>query len=159
MLEPKRIFIVPACAAEASGELSNQGVQQARQLGDAFGDIELKAAYCGSSQPSQETDMAIAARQGLALRRKPMLEIEGDEEAPSARSHVIHAFDTVAKVSPGRVTLVVTDLAAAAFIVEHCLGEPLGATDTLEEASITEITLTEGTYQVERLGDATHLSS
>lgn len=160
MLDDRRLFLVPPADTEADGELSVLGVRQSQALGDALGDVALRAVYAGPGLAEGDTATAIAQRHGLVVRRKPALGFRPSEPFTSAAARVIEAFETIARVGPGRISLVVAPFEAVRIILAHCSGLAPSPEDPLElaPASITEITVEEACSVVERLGDISHLS-
>lgn len=161
MLEARRVFLVPPADAEFDGELSVVGVKQSRALGDALGDVPLRAVYAGPGLAAQDTAAAIAQRHSLVVRRKPALGVDPAASFDEVVASVVEAFETIARAGPGRTSLVVAHLEAARILLSHCSGLAPSPDDrlTLEPASVTEITVEEARYVVERLGDTSHISS
>jgi broad specificity phosphatase PhoE len=158
-LDARHLFLVPPCEADSDGELNVLGVRQARALGDAFGDVPLRAVYTGPGLASEDTAEAIAQRHGLVVRRKPALGLSDEERFDAAAARIIEVFETIARAGSGRTSLVALAAEAARIIVAHCTGVAPSVDDRLmlPPASITEITIEETLYSVERVGDITHL--
>lgn len=158
-LDERHLFLVPPCEADLDGELNVLGVRQARALGDAFGDVPLKAVYTGPGLAAEDTAEAIAQRHGLVVRRKPAFGLTTDERFDSASARIIESFETIARAGPGRTSLVVVAPESVRIVVAHCSGVAPSADDriTVPPASITEVTVEETLYSVERVGDIAHL--
>ena len=158
-IDPRRVFLVPPCDADDLGELSVLGVRQARGLGDALGDVPLKAVYAGPGRASEDTAETIASRHGLRVRRKPSFGVATEEPFDEAAARVVETFETVANAGPGRTSLLVISEMAARIVLSHCSGLSPSVDDrlTLSAGSITEITVDEALFVVERVGDVTHL--
>lgn len=158
-LDERHIFLVPPCEADIDGELNVLGVRQARALGDAFGDVPLKAIYTGPGLAAEDTAEAIAQRHGLVVRRKPPLGLTTDERFDSASARIIEVFETIARAGPGRTSLVVLTAETIRIILAHCSHVAPSVDDRLRlpPASITEVTVEETIYSIERVGDIEHL--
>lgn len=157
-LDARHLFLVPPCEDE-EGELNMLGVRQARALGDAFGDVPLRAVYTGPGQATEDTAEAIAGRHGLVVRRKPGFGLALDERFDIVVARIIETFETIARAGPGRTSLIVIPPASARIVLAHCSGLAPSVDDrlTLPPASITEITVEERLYAIERVGDIAHL--
>jgi len=158
-LDARRMYLVPPCDAEADGELTVLGVRQSTAVGDHFGDIPLRAVYADTGMAALDTAAAIGGRHGLVVRRKPALGTHGQELFDVAAARIIATFESIARAGSGRTSLIVTAPEALRIIHAHCSGLAPSPEDrlVLEPASITEITIEESQYVVERLGDTTHL--
>jgi broad specificity phosphatase PhoE len=155
-VELRRLYLVPPCESEHDGELTAFGVRQASALGDALGDVALRAVYSAPGRAAVDTATAIAQRHGLVVRRKPAL---GREPAGDASIRIVEAFDAIARAGSGRTSLVVVHVEAVRLILDHCAGSSQSRGADLDAASITEVALDEDLagYSVERVGDVTHL--
>jgi len=158
MLDARHLYLVPPALAEGE-ELTVVGEMQCRALGDALADIPLKAVYAGPGNAAQDTATAVAQRHGFVVRRKPSLTMPSDEHFDVTSSRVVETFENIARAGPGRTSLLVTSVEAARIILSHCTGQAPSPDDrrTLKPASITEITIEEVGYIIERLGDTKHL--
>jgi broad specificity phosphatase PhoE len=159
-LDPRCVFVVPPADTDEEGELSALGVRQSRALGDAFGDIPLRAVYAGPGLAAEDTAANVSQRHGLVVRRKPALDFAVGERFDVATERVVEAFELIARAGPGRTSLLVIPLPAARIILSHCSGVAPSLHDTLAlpPASVTEITVEETQYVLERLGDTSHLT-
>lgn len=159
-LDVRSIYIVPPADSDEEGELSVLGVRQARALGDAFGDIALRAVYAGPGLATEDTAATVSQRHGLVVRKKPALLFEPGERFDVESERIIEAFELIARAGPGKMSLLVIPLPAARIILSHCSGVAPSLHDTLAlpPASLTEITVEETQYIVERLGDTQHLA-
>lgn len=159
MLEARRVFLVPACDHEQDGELSVLGVRQARALGDALGDVTLWAAYAAPGRAYEETAEAIAQRHGLVVRKRPALDyVRGGTFAPQA-DRLVQAFEGLARVGPGRKTLIVAARTALSVMLSHCRGAVIDEAHLipLEPGSLTEVEVEETRYVIVRVADTAHL--
>jgi broad specificity phosphatase PhoE len=134
-------------------------VRQVRALGDALGDVPLKAVYAGPEPSAKETATTIAQRHGLVVRHKPSFGIAVEERFDEASARVVETFEAVARAGPGRTSLVVVSQPSARIVVAHCAGLAPSVHDclALPPGSITEIVVRDDRFVVERLGDVAHL--
>jgi broad specificity phosphatase PhoE len=159
MLEARKTFLVPPADAEPDGELSVLGMRQARALGNALVDVPLRAVYAAPGLAAEGTAAAVAQRHGLVVRRRPALAVDPQEPYDVAAARVVDTFEAIVRVGPGRTSLLVVGVEALRIVLARCAGLAPTPSDTLfvEPASITEVTVEEAAYAVERLSDVAHL--
>jgi len=159
VLDERHIYLVPPCDSESDGELSVVGVRQARSLGDALGDVSIWAAYAAPGLAYEETAGAISQRHNKTVRPRPALGYRKAGAFEDEAERILATFESIARVGPGRQTLLVASPTALAMIVAHCRGAALAkdALVALPPASLTEVVVEEQGYRVLRVADIAHL--
>ncbi len=160
MYSPDRtLFLLPPCDAEEDGVLSVLGMRQARSLGNALGDEALRAVYAGPGVASEETAGGVAQRHGLAVRPRPPMFIDPLETFDETAARLIQSFDGLARVGPGRVTVLVAEAEVIGLLVAYCRGSaPVRANIIpVSKGSISEVLTEEKGFTLKRVDDTSHL--